>query len=72
MRAADDFATIRARMEELQRERREPEQRVAQSTYDAAWRLLELIGEGRGPMLSLAAAELRACLMHDARRNSPR
>jgi hypothetical protein len=32
MRAADDFAVIRARMEELQRERlgrREPEQRTA-------------------------------------------
>ena len=29
MRAADDFAAIRARMEELQRERREPERRAA-------------------------------------------
>ena len=28
MRAADDFAAIRARMEELQRDRREPEQRA--------------------------------------------
>ena len=28
MRAADDFAAIRARMEELQRQRRQPEQTV--------------------------------------------
>ena len=31
MRAADDFAVIRARMEELQRERREPEYRTART-----------------------------------------
>ena len=31
MRAADDFVVIRARMEELQRERREPEYRTART-----------------------------------------
>ena len=31
MRAADDFAVIRARMEELERERREPEHRTART-----------------------------------------
>ena len=72
MHAADDFAAIWARMQELQRGRREPEQRAAQSTHEAAWRLLELIGEGRGPMLSRAAAELRACLTRDACANSHR
>ena len=132
MRAADDFAAIRARMEAFQRERR-PEQRAArdwkedldvdpklveevkrmigrgrgstpheadftfgpsgfrhvdlnrlsasicmgtvtmsQPTYDAAWRLLEVIGEDRGPMLSRAAAELRACLMREQVREESR
>ena len=32
MRAADDFVVIRARMEELQRERREPEHRTARTS----------------------------------------
>jgi hypothetical protein len=34
MRAADDFAVVRARMEELQRERREPERRAARDSKD--------------------------------------
>jgi hypothetical protein len=34
MRAADDFAVIRARMEELQRERREPERWAARDSKD--------------------------------------
>ena len=34
-------------------------------TYEAAWRLLEMIGENRGPMLSRAAAEFRACLLRE-------
>jgi hypothetical protein len=36
---------------------------MSRTTYYAAWRLLELIGNDRGPMLSRAAAELRACLL---------
>lgn len=38
---------------------------MSQSTYDAAWRLLELIGDDGGPMLSRAAAEFRACLLRE-------
>ena len=34
-------------------------------TYEAAWRLLEMIGDNRGPMLSGAAAEFRACLLRE-------
>lgn len=45
---------------------------MSQSTYDAAWRLLELIGEDRGPMLSRAAAELRACLQSERERHESR
>lgn len=32
------------------------------TTYEAAWRLLDLLGNDRGPMLLLAASELRECL----------
>jgi hypothetical protein len=35
------------------------------TTYAAAWRLLELIGNDRGPILSRAASELRACLLRE-------
>lgn len=35
------------------------------TTYEAAWRLLELIGHDRGPILSRAASELRACLLRE-------
>ena len=45
---------------------------MSQSTYDAAWRLLELIGDDRGPMLSRAAAEFRACLLRDRAREESR
>ena len=45
---------------------------MSQSTYDAAWRLLELIGDDRGPMLSRAAAEFRACLLRDQVREESR
>jgi len=34
-------------------------------TYATAWRLLDMLGNDRGPMLSLAAAELRACLLRE-------
>lgn len=34
-------------------------------TYAAAWRLLDMLGNDRGPMLSLAAAEFRACLLRE-------
>ncbi len=38
---------------------------MRRSTYEAAWRLLEMIGENRGPMLSRAAAEFRASLLRE-------
>jgi hypothetical protein len=34
-------------------------------TYEAAWQLLEMIGNDRGPMLSRAAAEFHACLLRE-------
>ena len=46
--------------------------KMSQSTYDAALRLLQLIGEYRGPMLSRAAAELRACLRSERERHESR
>ena len=45
---------------------------MSQSTYDAAWRLLQLIGDDRGPMLSRAAAEFRALLMRERVRDESR
>ena len=38
---------------------------MRRTTYEAAWRLLEMIGDDRGPMLSRAAAEFRACLLRE-------
>lgn len=34
-------------------------------TYATAWRLLDMLGNDRGPMLSRAAAEFRACLLRE-------
>ena len=45
---------------------------MSQSTYEAACRLLELIGDDRGPMLSRAAAELRDCLQREEVREESR
>jgi hypothetical protein len=46
---------------------------MRRTTYEAAWRLLEMIGNDRGPMLSRAAAEFRACLLreHEPGKNRP-
>ena len=46
---------------------------MRRATYEAAWRLLEMIGNDRGPMLSRAAAEFRACLLreHEPEKNRP-
>jgi hypothetical protein len=38
---------------------------MSRTTYEAAWRLLEMIGNNRGPLLSRAAAEFRACLLRE-------
>jgi hypothetical protein len=38
---------------------------MRRTTYEAAWRLLEMIGNDRGPMLSGAAADFRACLLRE-------
>ena len=38
---------------------------MSQMTYEAAWRLLEVIGDDRGPVLLDAAAEFRACLLRE-------
>ena len=38
---------------------------MTRTTYEAAWRLLEMIGDNRGPLLSRAAAEFRACLLRE-------
>lgn len=35
------------------------------NTYAAAWRLLDMLGNDRGPILSRAAAEFRACLLRE-------
>jgi hypothetical protein len=38
---------------------------MSRTTYEAAWRLLEVIGDNRGPMLLDTAAEFRACLLRE-------
>jgi hypothetical protein len=38
---------------------------MSRTTYEAAWRLLEVIGDNRGPVLLDAAAEFRACLLRE-------
>ena len=38
---------------------------MSRTTYEAAWRLLEVVGDNRGPMLLDAAAEFRACLLRE-------
>ena len=38
---------------------------MSRTTYEAAWRLLEMIGDNRDPMLLDAAAEFRACLLRE-------
>jgi hypothetical protein len=38
---------------------------MRRTTYEAAWRLLEMIGNNRGPMLACAAAEFRSCLLRE-------